>query len=420
MKRGHFLTGGLVLFIGAVLAIGGVLWFSAGGASDEVSTREVSSSTPQAVTSPTPTAAASESATPFPGATLGTAGPAVVFLRDPTLSYTTPLGDLWITELNGSGARRLGPEAARSTFAGIVSTSDRPLLYYVAFGGDGQRALREADLSSGADREVFTFNGRYDFDGSASVSPDGSYVSFTDVDSVWLFNMQTQERTLLLQGNAPACEGGNAGKCFIYGTSQWSPDGRLLLVQKGFYEGAHFILANPFAEQPQILEFDQMSGAHISSWAPDGGAICMGGQYGGPTSLYLAQGPDWSAHQFFPEFEETGQTSAAFSAAGCAWPSVSRVGVLTWAIYPSPDGPSPAPELVLLNPGTPEAHLITSFPEGQGLNPALVGVPGRSQAVVQFWNGYSGEVGRSLLVDLETGEAKDLLGAGQWVVAVVP
>jgi len=418
MKRGHLLAGGLALLAGGALAAGGVLWFSSGGGSEEASTQDLASPTPKASASEAPTT--SPSPTAPPGSVPAIRLPAVVFFRAPELSYPASIGELWVSEVDGSNARRVSPEGAKTTFAGIASIGDGSLLYYVVFGDDGRRALRELDLSRASDREVLTFDGRYESRGFASVSPDGRYVSFVEVDSLWLFNMQTQERTLLLQGNAPACEGGNAGKCVNYATSQWSPNGRLLLVQKGFYEGAHFVLADPFAEQPQIAEFDQLSGAHISGWAPGSEAFCIGGQYGAPSSLYVARGPEWSARQFFSEFEQPGQAPADLSVAGCTWPSSSRVAALTWPMGAPPDGASPTPALVLLNPNTSEAPVIASFADGQGLVPTLVGLPGSSQAVVQFWNAYGGEAQRSLLVDLETGQAHDLLGPGQWVVAIVP
>jgi hypothetical protein len=416
MKRTHLLAGGLALLSGAALA-GGVLWFSSGGSSEEASTQELQSSTP----SPSASAAATTSPSPTASPTVipTIRGPAVVYFRTPQLSYPAPLSELWVSQLDGSGSRRLSPEGAKSTFAGIVSAGDRSLVYYVAFGSGQDRALREADLSSGADREVLAFSGRDDVGGWASVSRDGRYVSFTEIYSIWLFNMQTQERTLLLQGNAPACEGGNAGRCFAYATSQWSPDGRLLLVQKGFYEGAHFVLADPFADQPQIGEFDQLSGAHIAGWAPDSRSVCLAGQYGAPSSLYVAQAPSWSARQFFAEFEQPGQSPADLSVAGCIWPSPSGVAALTWPIGAPPEGQSPPPELVSLNTDTSETSVIASFAEGRGLNPGLVGVPGGSQSVVQFWHGYTGEVAGSFLVDFETGQVNKLLGPGLWVVAMV-
>ena len=418
MKRGHLLAGGLALLAGGALAAGGVLWFSSGGGSEEASTQDLTSPTLKASASEAPTTSPSPTASPalVPAIRL----PAVVFFRAPALSYPASIGELWVSEVDGSNATRVSPQGAKTRFAGIASIGDRSLLYYVVFGDDGRRALRELDLSRASDREVLTFDGRYESRGFASVSPDGRYVSFVEVDSLWLFNMQTQERTLLLQGNAPACEGGNAGKCVNYATSHWSPNGRLLLVQKGFYEGSHFVLVDPFAEQPQIAEFDQLSGAHIAGWAPDAEAVCIGGQYGGPSSLYVARAPDWSARQFFPEFEQPGQAPGDISVAGCSWPSSSRVAALTWPIYPSPDTSSPPPELVLLNPDTSEAPVIASFAEGQGTIPALVGVPGSSQAVVQFWNANGGEIRGSFLVSLDSGQVNKLLGPSEWLVAIVP
>jgi hypothetical protein len=416
MKRGYFLAGGLALLAGGALAAGGVLWFSSGGGSEEASTQKLASSTPDASESAT----ASPSPTAPPNSFPAILGPTVVFFRAPELSSPASLGDLWVSALDGSSARRVSPEGARSTFAGTVSRGDRSLLYYVALRPDRQRSLMEVDLANGAEREVLTFNAWDERRGFASVSPDGRYASFIEVDSLWLFNMQTQERTLLLQGNAPACEGGNAGTCVNYATSHWSPDGRLLLAQKGFYEGSHFVLVDPFAEQPQITEFDQMSGASIAGWAPDGEAVCMGGQYGAPSSLYVARAPDWSARQFFPEFEQPGEAPGDMSVAGCSWPSSTRVATLTSPMYSSPDTASPPPELVLVNPDTSEAPVIASFAEGQGTVPAMVGVPGSSQAVVQFWNAYGGETRGSLLVDLDRGQANKLLGPGEWVVAIIP
>ncbi|TMF07822.1 MAG: hypothetical protein E6I38_08435, partial [Chloroflexi bacterium] len=202
MKRGHLLAGGLALLAGGALAAGGVLWFSSGGGSEEASTQDLASPTPKASASEAPTTSPSPTASPalVPAIRL----PAVVFFRAPALSYPASIGELWVSEVDGSNATRVG---------------DRSLLYYVVFADDGRRALRELDLSMASDREVLTFDGRYESRGFASVSPDGRYVSFVEVDSLWLFNMQTQARTLLLQGNAPACEGGNAGKCVNYATS---------------------------------------------------------------------------------------------------------------------------------------------------------------------------------------------------------
>ena len=81
-------------------------------------------------------------------------------------------------------------------------------------------------------------------------------------DGIDLLDLTTDGRRRILTSNRGACEGGALGDCYGYWFQPaWSPDGRLLLVRKTFWESGVALVVDPFQEVPQEIGQSLAAGA---------------------------------------------------------------------------------------------------------------------------------------------------------------
>src|SRR3989304_2912209 len=205
------------------------------------------------------------------------------------------------------------------------------MFYYVSWDSETKRSLWQLDLATKERSLLLSYQGRDGRLGEASVSADGRYVAFSHIDGIDLLDLAAGERQrLLTRGDRDACIGGDISECVGYGIPQWSPDGRLLLVGKGFYEGAAAIVVDPFQEPPAELISASIGGPLPSSavWSPASDAFCAYGQYAAQSGLYLASAPDWQPQNLLPEYEVYDARDPRYvgrTVTGCAWLDQDRI-----------------------------------------------------------------------------------------------
>jgi hypothetical protein len=308
------------------------------------------------------------------------------------------------------------------------------LLYYATLDGEKARTLWEADLLTGESRRVLSFTGRHEFDAYASVSPDGRYVAYADSDSLRLMGLASGEDRLLLQGNGAGCDGHDIGGCFVYTTARWSPDGRLLLVQKGYYEGSRPVIVEPFAAAPTEVPAEgaprgvnESVGPH--AWSPGSESFCGVNSYDG-TGLFVGSAPDWQLVDLVPEYElPTGPPGDPQRyIRSCDWLSADAIAFTTLvAEYDSPLTRS-APSIFSIEVSihrlpTRETEIVATIESEQLLQtPALFALSDGTVLLSYFAGPIT--TGKTTpaqpeIVDLETGERSPVLSEGDWIVAVI-
>jgi len=374
-----------------------------------------------------------DEATPSPipsaGATPAIPGAArAIFLAGATKTYP-PSGELWISNLDGSGRRQLTPDNVNASFAGLVEGNGKRLFYYVALDGGTSRSLWKLDLNSGDRQKVIEFHARQEWDAYASVSPDGRYAAYTEIDSIGLLDTETGQTRRLLTGNAAACDPpGGAGRCFVYRGSMWSPDGQLMVVTKGFYEGSSPALIDPFASAIEEREIGPTLPLAPAAWSPESEAICAIHSYG-ETGLYLARAPDWQIQDLVPEYNVAGTPAPRTErrVADCDWLSPERIAFAT-AVADIPAGYPAIPEWSVevsvfdLAQGKP-SNVAVILDGIQMADPSVFALTGGHLVLIQYMVDRSGSgdfvAGQPQMIDTTTSARRPVLQPGDWVVDVV-
>lgn len=347
--------------------------------------------------------------------------PKVVFVPQPTSLFPTH-GVLWMANPDGSEQERLTPDDVRATFAGLISDrkSGNLMFYYLTLDGETTRTLWRLNVNSGDRSSLFSFEVRSSSGASAAVSPDGQHAAYVHANGIDLIDLLTGEsRSILTAGNIDACLGGDISECVGYGTPQWSPNGRLLLVTKGFYEGGTAIVVDPFEGPPAELVESSLGDALPSAgeWSSSSKAFCAYGQYATYSGLWVGRPPDWKPINLLPGYEIQDATDPEYvgrTVTGCAWIDGKRV-----AISSTSTGDPVDAQITVLDTETSELSVIATFDENENLfSRSLIGSPGGELLVTQFIR-PSGNASQPVVIDTTSGEHRPILSEGDWVVAVL-
>lgn len=364
---------------------------------------------------------------------LAAPGPKIVSIRG--IESDSPIaGRIWLATDDGRLTAPVTPEGARAVYAGLHRSGGDTLLYYATLDGEEARTLWEADLLTGDSRPVLSFAGRHAFDAYASVSPDGGYVAYTDSDSLRLLDLGSGEDRLLLQGNGAACDQPGLGGCFVYTTERWSPDGKLLLVQKGYYEGSRPVVVDPFAAVPgEVPAEGTPAGVNESvgphTWSPNSGAFCGVNNYDG-TGLFVASAPAWQLVDLVPEYElPTGPPGGPERyIRSCDWLDGDAIAFATLvAEYPDTSTRLPPSifsiEVSVHRLPARETETVATIESDQALHSPTLFALSRDTVLVAYFAGpmSTGKTtpAKPEIVNLETGDRTPVLSDGDWVVAVV-
>jgi hypothetical protein len=261
--------------------------------------------------------------------------PRLVFVRPEVDSYWEPVGVIHMSDiLGGASAVQLTPADVRATFVGLAEQDGATILYYLAPDETGDFLNLEArDLASG---ETTTVASTERVDGEpyqgGRLSPDGRYVAWSHRGGIDLLDLTTDGRRRILSSNRGACEGGALGDCYGYWLEAWSPDGRLLLVRKTFWESGIPLVVDPFQEVPQELgqgPAPSTLAPEIAAWAPTSDAWCGYGHFDFPSGLYVSRQPEWQPGNLLPEYEVVEENAPWRNVTECVWLDEHRIAFVT-------------------------------------------------------------------------------------------
>jgi len=368
-------------------------------------------STPAAVSS---AAAARPSATPE-----AERKPRLIFLRPDVDVYGDVGVILMSDDLAGSSAVQLTPADVRASFVGLGQGNGRTTLYYLAASETSNVfTLGARDLASG---ETATLASTEPVEGEdyqvARLSPDGRYVAWSRDEGIDLLDLTTNARRRILTSNLGACEGGAVGRCYAYRNPSWSPDGRLLLVRKTFWEGGAAVVVDPFQEEPKELRGAVLGGlsAEIAAWSPTNDAWCGHGHYDSPSGLYLSEQPDWQPRNLLPEYETYEPGGPRRDVNDCVWLDEHRIAFVTITTGLDAAESRYNTTVSIYDLGTATATLLADL--GVATSPVyplqLFQVPGTT--TLAFNDRKNGQPG---LLSTADGARTPILQAGDVVVAV--
>ena len=262
-------------------------------------------------------------ATPTPSSAVASSGTAI-FRRD---------GSLWLAALDGSSApRQLTENTVNVGVAGHVRrTGGATDLYYISQLSEDRvenemtvsdQALFRVSLAGGDSEELLRYTGRSleaFLGATASVSPDGAYILYSDEQGISLLNVEVADTRPVLT-RSPPCLGPQG--CFSYHRPLWSPDGTRASIAKFVWEGGSDIIIDPFAD---VIEEQQTHGgaSFTASWSPDSARICISEFTYASTGAAIAydiatdEAVDTTLDLPLPTPEEEGRLR--IDTRGCAW-----------------------------------------------------------------------------------------------------
>jgi len=412
-----------VLKFVAVTAIAIAALFAACGGGDVEDVRTASPNVAATVTVAA-TPSASLSPTPPPVSLSNPGGWRVVVLRDN--DHRGQPGELWISNLDGTGARRLTGDGEVATWAGVAGDreSGTEAAYYARVDGETSRSVWAVDLASGARSTVVSFEARRRDWADASDSPDGRYVAYAHVDGIDVFDVLTGEHLHLFDNGPAECD---AGSCFGHSLPRWSPTGALLLVRKTFWEGGTSVVVDPFANPLTLYTNDSALGPSTSTWSTNGESACGYGRYASPSGLYVADSPGWDFENGLPEYEEIAMTERWVSE--CSWLDEDRVvfGSNVSRTHPVSDPDRTrdnSVEVLVFDRRTGQERLLHEVEGASQISTGKVlALPGTDlivtqQAVDDAGTG-TGVLSQPELIDVESGGRSAVLQPGDELVAVI-
>jgi len=354
-------------------------------------------------------------------------GAKIVFLREP--SEDSPIaGRIWLATEDGRSAAALTPEGVKAAYVGFHRSANGARLYYVtsyantAYGVG--RTLWELDLTGGPARRLWSFMGGVTWNPGASLSPDGTYVAYVDSNNLRLRNLITGDDSVLLRGNRAACGAPGPGPCFAYDLAPlWSPDGKLLLVEKSYYEGSRPVVVDPFAMTPAEVPAEgpperPADPVGPRAWSPDSRSFCGVNSYDG-TGLFVASAPDWLLTDLVPQYQPSPQPSAPERyVEGCDWLGTSEiisVTVVDTRRFTRTPAATAVPYLLEVSVHHLQTHRteVAATVEWEEPGPPIVLALSPDRAVL------SRGATRPEIIDLRTGKRTSILREGDRPVAVI-
>ena len=245
-------------------------------------------------------------------------------------------GPLWISEIAGSRTLALTPNGVSASFAGMTGDplNGTGTVYYVTDISDDAAAIYRIRFPAGAPEHVLDFTPWDARFATASLSPDGRYVAYTDRYGLQRLDLQTYGVLQLAAGNPdPNCD---ARSCLTFSRPAWSPDGSLITASETFYEKvAKQVVIDPFSPGSDPIKI----GTFCGDWSADSKSICTTSDLeGGGSGLHVASKPDWTIAVYLATFKDP-VGGAAASVDSCSWltPTTLAISLASSGNYPNPD-----------------------------------------------------------------------------------